>query len=66
MDELNIFIKEEVFEQVVSPSEGQMKSGLRVHCFMTEKRDGRIKARAVTDRRSQARYLEEQTYSPTI
>jgi hypothetical protein len=66
LDELNLFIKEKVFEQVVSPSKEQKKSALRVHCFMTEKRDGRIKARAVADGRSQVRYLEEQTYSPTV
>jgi hypothetical protein len=46
-DELNLFIKEKVFEQVVSPSNEQKKSALQVHFFMTKKRDGRIKARAV-------------------
>jgi hypothetical protein len=65
-DELNLFKKEKVFEQVVSPSMEQMKSAFRVHCFMTKKRDGRIKARAVADGRSQVWYLEEQTYSPTV
>jgi hypothetical protein len=33
---------------------------------MTKKRDGRIKARAVANGRSQVWYLEEQTYSPTV
>jgi len=37
-DELNRFIKEKVFEQVVSPSNKQKKSDLRVHCFKTEKK----------------------------
>lgn len=31
-----------------------------------EKRDGRIKARAVADGRGQTRYTEEETYSPTV
>jgi hypothetical protein len=31
-----------------------------------EKRDGRVKARAVADGRSQVRYMEEETYSPTV
>jgi len=62
---LNLFIKEKVFEQVIAPLEEQKKTTLRVHCFITEKRDGRIKAWAVADGQSQVRYLEEQTYSPT-
>jgi hypothetical protein len=33
---------------------------------MTEKHDGRIKARAVADGRSQTRYSKEQNYSPTV
>jgi len=37
-----------------------------IHCFVIEKRDGRIKARAVADGRSQQRYTEEETYSLTI
>ena len=37
-----------------------------IHCFVIEKRDGRIKARAVADGRSQQRYTEEETYSPTV
>jgi hypothetical protein len=49
LDELNLFVKEKVFEQVITPLEEQKKSALRVHCFMTEKRDGRIKARTVAD-----------------
>jgi hypothetical protein len=39
---------------------------LRIHCFLTEKRDGRIKARAVADGRTQQRYTMEETYSPTV
>jgi len=37
-----------------------------IHCFVVEKGDGRIKARAVADGRSQQRYTEEETYSPTV
>jgi hypothetical protein len=37
-----------------------------IHCFVIEKRDGRIKARAVADGRSQQRYSEEETYSTTV
>jgi len=44
----------------------QKCKALMIHCFVTEKRDGRIKARAVTDGRSQQRYTEEETYSPTV
>jgi hypothetical protein len=33
---------------------------------MMEKRDGRIKAHTVADGWSQTRYLEEQTYLPTV
>jgi hypothetical protein len=66
IDELNLFIDQKVFEQIINPTEEQKRRALRIHCFMTEKRDGRIKARAVADGRSQTRYLEEQTYSPTV
>jgi len=44
----------------------QRKRALRIHCFLTEKRDGRIKARAVADGRTQKRYTMEETYSPTV
>jgi hypothetical protein len=37
-----------------------------IHCFVIEKRDRRIKARAVANGRSQQRYTEEETYSPTV
>lgn len=66
MNELNFFLEKEVFEQVVTPTEEQMKSALQDHCFKTEKRVGRFKVHAVTDGRSQTRYLEEQSYSPTV
>jgi len=36
------------------------------HCFVVEKRDGKIKARAVADGRSQIPYTEEETYSPMV
>jgi hypothetical protein len=44
LDELNLFVKEEVFESVKNPSEIQIKNALCMHCFIVEKRDGRIKA----------------------
>ncbi len=65
-DELNLFTREEVFVGVEQSNEMQKKNALRMHCFIVEKRDGRIKARAVADGRSQERYLEEETYSPTV
>jgi hypothetical protein len=40
-----------------------MKSALIIHCFVDEKRDGRIKARAVADGQSQQRYMGEETNS---
>jgi hypothetical protein len=43
-----------------------MRKALMVHCFLTEKRDGKINARAVADGRGQQRYTEEETYSPTV
>jgi hypothetical protein len=61
-----LFLKEEVFEAVVQPSEDQKKNALHMRCFMVEKRDGQIKARAVADGCTQKRYLEEETYSPTV
>jgi hypothetical protein len=48
MDELKLFLKENVY------------------CFIVEKRDGKIKARAVADGRTQEKYMEEETYSPTV
>jgi len=38
-----------------SLTDEQKQRALRNHCFLTEKRDGRIKARAVADGRSQKR-----------
>jgi hypothetical protein len=37
-----------------------------MHCFIVEKRDGRIKARTVADGRSQERYMNEETHSPMV
>jgi len=37
-----------------------------IHCFVVEKRDGKIKAREVADGRSQIPYTEEETYSPMV
>lgn len=42
LDELRLFLSEEVFEQLHNPTREQMKMALRIHCFMVEKNDGRI------------------------
>jgi hypothetical protein len=65
-DELKMLVKEKVFEKVQEPKMEQMRDTLMIHCFVIEKRDGRIKARAVADGRCQQRYTEEETYSPTV
>jgi hypothetical protein len=66
LDELRMFLTEEVFAHIKGPTPEQKKRALRVHCFLTEKQDGTVKARAVADGRSQIRYLEGETYSPTV
>jgi len=66
VEELQLFLDEQVFIFMDSLTDEQKQKALRIHCFLTEKRDGRIKARAVADGRSQKRYLEEETYSPTV
>jgi hypothetical protein len=53
-----MLLNEDVFEEVRKPSKEQKEKALRIHCFVVEKRDGRIKARAVADGRTQKRYLE--------
>jgi hypothetical protein len=65
-DELRLFIKEKVFKGLQKPTQAQMRKALMIHCFIIEKRDGRIKARAVADGRGQTHYSEEETYSPTV
>ena len=65
-EDLRTLKKEEVFEEIRNPTSEQVKKALMIHCFVVEKRDGRIKARAVADGRSQVRYTEEETYSPTV
>lgn len=65
-DELRLFVKEKVFKGLRKPTAAQMKRVLMIHCFVVEKRDGRIKARAVADGRGQTRYSEEETYSPKV
>jgi hypothetical protein len=65
-DELKMLKKENVFKEVSNQTTEQIKKALMIHCFVVEKRDGRIKARAVADGRSQTRYTEEETYSPTV
>ncbi len=66
LDGLKLFLSEEVFEGLNNPTRKQMEMALRIHCFVVEKRDGRIKARAVADGKTQTRYSEEETYSPTV
>ena len=61
-----MFLAEKVFAYIKNPTPEQIRQALRIHCFLTEKRDGRVKARAVVDGRSQIRYNEEETYSPTV
>jgi hypothetical protein len=60
-EELRTLKKEEVFEEIRNPTSEQVKKALMIHCFVVEKRYGRIKARAVADGRSQIRYTEEET-----
>ena len=46
-----MLVKEKVFERVSDPAVEQMRNALMIYCFVVEKRDGRIKARAVADGR---------------
>jgi hypothetical protein len=55
-----------VFEAILNPSEEQVKYAFRMHCFIVEERDKRIKARVVADGQNQAQYMEEETYSLTV
>jgi hypothetical protein len=65
-DELKMLTKEELFKEIKKPTVEQKKNALMIHCFAMEKRDGRFKARTVADGRSQQRYTEEETDSPTV
>jgi hypothetical protein len=65
-EELMGFIKEQEFENIKKPTLEQIRKALHIHCFVIEKRNGRIKARAVADGSTQDRYSEEETYSPTV
>jgi hypothetical protein len=40
MDDLKLFLKENVFETLNEPSDDQKKMALRMHCLIVEKRDG--------------------------
>jgi len=60
VDEQKLFIKEKVVEAVFNSSEEQYKNVLHMHCFVVEKRDGWIKARAFAGGLFQRRYLEEE------
>ena len=59
LDELRTFIKEKVFQRLKGPTVQQIARALWIHAFIVEKRDGRVKARAVADGRTQKRYMEE-------
>jgi hypothetical protein len=48
-DELRMLIKEKMFKSLQKKTAAQMRKALMVHCFVVEKRDGRIKTRAVAD-----------------
>ena len=61
-----MFLKLNVLAFVANPTKEQINRTLRVYCLLTEKRVGRINARAVAEGRSQIRYKEEETYSPTV
>ncbi len=52
-DELKALLTEEVFQELKQPAIEQKRKALFIHCFVVEKRDGRIKARAVADGRTQ-------------
>jgi hypothetical protein len=65
-NELNLFIKEEVIEKIENIREQQMSNALRMHCFIVEKRDGKIKEWAVADGMTQTQYFEEEAFSPTV
>jgi hypothetical protein len=66
LDELNLFLNEKVFKSIKNLTDEQRRKALRIYCFLTEKRDGRIKARAVADGRTQISYTMEETHSPTV
>jgi hypothetical protein len=51
-DYLKMLNKKEAFVEIKQPSIMQKETALMIHCFVIEKRDGRIKARAVADDRS--------------
>ncbi len=65
-EELQMLLDEKVFRWVKKPSREQVDKALRIHRFVVEKRNRRVKARTVADGRTQKRYLEEETYSPTV
>jgi hypothetical protein len=44
LDELNLFLNEKVFKRIKNLTDEQRRKALRKHCFLTKKRDGRIKA----------------------
>jgi hypothetical protein len=44
LDELLMFLQLKVFALAENLADEQKKNALRIHCFLTEKRDGRIKA----------------------
>jgi hypothetical protein len=65
-DKLRMFLKEHVFKGLQKSIATQRRKAFMVHCFAVEKRNGRIKARAVADSRGQQRYTKEETCPPTV
>ncbi len=43
LDELRLFLSEEVFKQLHNPTRKQMEIALCIHCFVIKKRDGGLK-----------------------
>lgn len=54
MDESRLFLSVKVFKSLQNPTKKQMKMSLKIHRFVVEKCDGRVKAGAVVDGRMQA------------
>jgi hypothetical protein len=49
LEELKMFLAKKVFAYIKNPTPEQIRQALQIHCFLTEKQNGRVKARAVAD-----------------
>jgi hypothetical protein len=58
-EEMQMLLNENVFKMISKPTNEQKLKALRIHGFIVEKRDGRVKGRAVADGRTQIQYKEE-------